>query len=194
MAKTYRPAHAPPTWACRGVSLEVETGCVYGLLGPNGAGKSTMMSMLTGIEVCDSGDGYINGSSVTWELETARLHIGLCPQFDALMDNLNAREHLQLLADIRGVPKALVSRVVERALSDMALTEKAGAVSKTYSGGNKRKLSVAMSIVANPKVLAHTHCTHAQRSRACVRAIDQSSVRAVRASGACERFSVRVRE
>jgi len=110
------------------------------------------MSMLTGIELCDSGDGYINGSSITWELETARLHIGLCPQFDALMDNLNAREHLVLLAEIRGVPKALVSRVVERAIQDMALTEKAGAVSKTYSGGNKRKLSVAMSIVANPKV------------------------------------------
>jgi len=132
MVKTYRPPNAPPTWACRGVSLEVETGCVYGLLGPNGAGKaqifkstfvlsivifyvkctrvltfrivcqSTMMSMLTGIEVCDSGDGYINGSSITWELETARLHIGLCPQFDALMDNLNAREHLVLLAEIRG--------------------------------------------------------------------------------------------
>ncbi len=57
-------------------------------LGPNGAGKSTMMSMLTGIETCDSGDGYINGSSIMWDLETARLHIGLCPQFDALMDNL----------------------------------------------------------------------------------------------------------
>ncbi len=58
------------------------------ILGPNGAGKSTMMSMLTGIETCDSGDGYINGSSIMWDLETARLHIGLCPQFDALMDNL----------------------------------------------------------------------------------------------------------
>jgi len=152
LTKTYRPSHAPPTWACRGVSLEVVSGCVYGLLGPNGAGKSTMMSMLTGIERADGGDGFINGSSITWDLETARLHIGLCPQFDALMDNLTAREHLVLLADIRGVPKDLVNRVVERAIVDMSLTEKAGAVSKTYSGGNKRKLSVAMSIVANPKV------------------------------------------
>ena len=111
-----------------------------------------MMSMLTGIEVPDSGDGYIFGKSVTWDLETARLHIGLCPQFDALVDKLTAREHLVLLAEIRGVPKHLVSRVVERAIADMALTEKAGAVSQTYSGGNKSKLSVAMSIVANPKV------------------------------------------
>jgi len=152
LTKTYRPPKAPPTWACRGVSLEVNSGCVYGLLGPNGAGKSTMMSMLTGIETCDGGDGFINGSSITWDLETARLHIGLCPQFDALMDNLTAREHLVLLAEIRGVPKQLVRRVVERAIVDMSLNEKAGAVSKTYSGGNKRKLSVAMSIVANPKV------------------------------------------
>lgn len=68
------------------------------------------------------------------------------------MDNLTAREHLVLLAEIRGVPKQLVRRVVERAIVDMSLNEKAGAVSKTYSGGNKRKLSVAMSIVANPKV------------------------------------------
>jgi len=57
-----------------------------------------------------------------------------------------------LLAEIRGVPKHLVQRVVERAVTDMSLSEKAGTVSKSYSGGNKRKLSVAMSIVANPKV------------------------------------------
>jgi len=57
-----------------------------------------MMSMLTGIEASDSGDGFINGASVMWDLETARVHIGLCPQFDALMDNLTAREHLVLLA------------------------------------------------------------------------------------------------
>ena len=152
LTKTYRPRNAPPTWACRGVSLQVDTGCVYGLLGPNGAGKSTIMSMLTGIETADSGDGFINGSSITSELETARRSLGLCPQFDALMDNLTAREHLVMLADIRGVPKQLVRRVVDRAIVDMSLTEKAGTVSKTYSGGNKRKLSVAMSIVANPKV------------------------------------------
>ena len=72
------------------VSLEVKRGEVVGLLGPNGAGKSTMMSMLTGIETCDEGDGYINGSSVTWDLETARVHIGLCPQFDAVCSCLLA--------------------------------------------------------------------------------------------------------
>ena len=66
MQKTYRPKNAAPTWACRGVSLEVGKGTVYGLLGPNGAGKSTMMSMLTGIEVPDGGDGYVYGNSVTW--------------------------------------------------------------------------------------------------------------------------------
>lgn len=152
LAKTYRPRGAPATWACRGVSLEVERGTVYGLLGPNGAGKSTMMGMLTGIEACDAGDGFINGRSITWELEACRTFIGLCPQFDALVDYLTAREHLVMLAEIRGVLPGLVGRVVERALADMALTEKANAVSKTYSGGNKRKLSVAMSIVANPKV------------------------------------------
>jgi ABC-type multidrug transport system ATPase subunit len=152
LVKTYRPRNAPPTWACRGVSLQVEKGTVYGLLGPNGAGKSTMMSMLTGIEACDSGDGFINGKSIMWDLETCRSFIGLCPQFDALIDYLTAREHLVMLAEIRGVPSHLVQRVVERAIVDMALSEKAGAVCKTYSGGNKRKLSVAMSIVANPKV------------------------------------------
>ena len=152
LAKTYRPRNAPATWACRGVSLQVEQGTVYGLLGPNGAGKSTMMSMLTGIEACDAGDGFINGRSVTWDLEACRAFIGLCPQFDALVDNLTAREHLAMLAEIRGVPPRLVPRVVERAIADMALTEKAGAVCKTYSGGNKRKLSVAMSMVANPRV------------------------------------------
>jgi len=80
LTKTYHPAHAPPTWACRGVSLEVVSGCVYGLLGPNGAGKSTMMSMLTGIERADSGDGdqfsdIIVQFSVEW---CSECHLFVC--------------------------------------------------------------------------------------------------------------------
>ena len=78
--------------------------------------------------------------------------MGLCPQFDALMGNLTAREHLDIFAKIRGVPSDVRPLLVERTLKEMDLTLKGDTVAGTYSGGNKRKLSVALSMVANPNV------------------------------------------
>ena len=84
--------------AVRHCSLGVRPDSILGLLGPNGAGKTTMISMLSGVETIDSGEAWINGASVRGDLDTARRHLGLCPQFDALLGMLTAREHLRLFA------------------------------------------------------------------------------------------------
>ena len=121
-------------------------------LGPNGAGKTTMMSMMSGIEDINSGEAWINDASVNTELAEARKLLGLCPQFDALMANLTAREHLKIFAMIRGVPADVAPALIDRTITDMDLTLKADERTSGYSGGNKRKLSVALSMVANPTV------------------------------------------
>lgn len=152
LSKRYPLAGGGAVQAVRETSVGVKPDTVLGLLGPNGAGKTTMMSMMSGIEGIDSGEAWINSSSVNTELSEARKLLGLCPQFDALMGNLTAREHLHIFAKIRGVPGSVRTQLVDRTLRDMDLDLKADAKAKSYSGGNKRKLSVAMSMIANPTV------------------------------------------
>jgi|EP01044_Picomonas_judraskeda_P009553 ATP-binding cassette, subfamily A (ABC1), member 3 len=111
-----------------------------------------MVSMLSGVEDINSGEAWINDASVNTELAEARKLLGLCPQFDALMANLTAREHLKIFAMIRGVPADIAPDLIDRTITDMDLTLKADERTSGYSGGNKRKLSVALSMVANPTV------------------------------------------
>jgi ABC-type Na+ transport system ATPase subunit NatA len=138
--------------AVRHVSLGVAPNTILGLLGPNGAGKTTLAHMLSGLEEPDSGDAFIEQRSVVTDLDSARQRLGLCPQFDALLPNLSAREHLVMFAKVRGVPARMRARVVERTIQDMDLSLKADCRVGTYSGGNKRKLSVALSMVSDPAV------------------------------------------
>ena len=152
LSKCYPLEGGGSVQAVRETSLGVAKDSVLGLLGPNGAGKTTMMSMMSGIESIDSGSAWINDASVNDELAEARKLLGLCPQFDALMGNLTAREHLKIFAAIRGVPPQLATTLIERTIKDMDLTLKADERTSGYSGGNKRKLSVALSMIANPTV------------------------------------------
>lgn len=152
LSKKYPLEGGGSVQAVRETSIGVPKNEVLGLLGPNGAGKTTMMSMMSGIDDINSGEAWINGKSVNTELADARKLLGLCPQFDALMNNLTAREHLKIFAKIRGVPDDVASTLIERTIKDMDLTLKADERTSGYSGGNKRKLSVALSMVANPTV------------------------------------------
>lgn len=152
LSKCYSLEGGGSVQAVRETSIGVAKDEVIGLLGPNGAGKTTMMSMMSGIETIDKGEAWINDASISTELASARKLLGLCPQFDALMGNLTAREHLQIFAKIRGVPAELVTKLVDRTIRDLDLTLKADECTSGYSGGNKRKLSVALSMIANPTV------------------------------------------
>jgi ATP-binding cassette subfamily A (ABC1) protein 3 len=90
------------------VSFGVRNGECFALLGVNGAGKTTTFKILSGDYIQTSGNAYINGYSIPGQMNEARKDIGYCPQFDALLENLTAKEHLELYATIKGIPKKYV--------------------------------------------------------------------------------------
>ena len=135
------------------VSFNVNPEQCFALLGVNGAGKTTMFKILTGEISSDQGSAYIGGYDVSKELPKVRTLIGYCPQFDAISDLLTAEEHLELYAHIKGIPKNKVQEQVDYMLKSMDLEQYRKVLAGTYSGGNKRKLSVAMALIGNPSVV-----------------------------------------
>ncbi|KAF9107334.1 ATP-binding cassette sub- A member 5 [Mortierella sp. AM989] len=125
----------------------------FGYLGPNGAGKTTTIKILTGAEGPTSGNGTIEGLPIAPYHENLRSMIGICPQFDVLWPKLTARDHLQLFARIKGVAPNQVNEAVEQMITEMGLTDLGNKRAKTFSGGNKRRLSLAMAIIGCPKVV-----------------------------------------
>ena len=100
-----------------------------------------------------SGDAFISGTSLITDVDECRKRIGFCPQFDALYDLLTAREHLSFYAAVKGVPAELVEEAVEVKLREMGLVEYADRATGGFSGGNKRKLSVAMAMIGDPSIV-----------------------------------------
>eukprot|EP00397_Hematodinium_sp_SG-2012_P002024 GEMP01002030.1.p1 GENE.GEMP01002030.1~~GEMP01002030.1.p1 ORF type:complete len:1565 (+),score=337.85 GEMP01002030.1:37-4731(+) len=135
------------------VDVTLDTNCMLGLLGLNGAGKTTLISMVTGVQPPTHGDAWINGASITKNREAARMMLGNCSQHDHLFEFLTGRELLTAVAELRGVPKDIRKEYVKKLLADFRLTPKADAVVHTYSGGNKRKLSLALSTVGSTRVV-----------------------------------------
>ncbi|BDA45751.1 probable ATP-binding cassette sub-family A member 3 [Coccomyxa sp. Obi] len=143
----------PPLRALSGLWLGVGEGECFGLLGVNGAGKTTAFRLLTGELRPDEGDAFVAGHSIRSQLAAARQQLGYCPQFSALPGALTGREVLRMYARLRGVPSAHIERTVEDLLQRIDLAEYADRVCETYSGGNKRKLSVAVALVGGPAVV-----------------------------------------
>jgi ATP-binding cassette subfamily A (ABC1) protein 3 len=135
------------------VSFNVYHEECFALLGVNGAGKTTLFKILTGELFCDQGSAHVGGFCVTKELAKARNFIGYCPQFDAISELLTGREHLELYAHIKGIPKEKIEEQVDYMLENMDLLQYRDILAGTYSGGNKRKLSVAMALIGNPSVV-----------------------------------------
>ncbi|KAI0003179.1 P-loop containing nucleoside triphosphate hydrolase protein [Xylariaceae sp. FL0662B] len=132
------------------VSLGLQPGEILALLGPNGAGKTTTVNMVRGDLTPTSGKIYLEGIDVQKNTRLAQKHLGVCPQFDAL-DTLTVREHLQFYARCKGVTdvEADVSYVLRR----VGLSAHAHKLAAKLSGGNKRKLSLAIALLGNPPVL-----------------------------------------
>jgi ATP-binding cassette subfamily A (ABC1) protein 3 len=135
------------------VSFNVNPEECFALLGVNGAGKTTLFKILTGELFSDHGSAHVGGFSVSKELSLARTLIGYCPQFDAISELLTGFEHLVLYAHIKGIPNDKVQEQAEYMLKNMDLTQYRDILAGTYSGGNKRKLSVAMALIGNPSVV-----------------------------------------
>ncbi|RHY26670.1 hypothetical protein DYB32_007410 [Aphanomyces invadans] len=135
------------------VSLGLPKGECFGYLGINGAGKTTTMKMLTGDIVASSGSATLGGfDMLSQQLDVRRL-IGYCPQFDALIDLLTVREHLELFACIKGIPSNLMHDTVVGLMDQMNLNDFEHKLAGTLSGGNKRKLSVAIAMIGSPPII-----------------------------------------
>jgi ATP-binding cassette subfamily A (ABC1) protein 3 len=123
------------------------------LLGTNGAGKTTTFKALSGEITPTYGITKIAGYDLSKDMNKVRYLIGYCPQFDALLENLTAKEHLELYAAIKGIPVNLREKLIQTALRQLNLKQFENVLAGTYSGGNKRKLSVAIALLGNPPII-----------------------------------------
>ena len=144
--------------------------------------------MLTGDIIPGSGTATLNGLDILKQQNDVRRLLGYCPQFDALIDTLTAREHLVLFARIKGVPEDIMDEYVEHLILRLGLQEGiADKPTKGYSGGNKRKLCVGIALIGNPPIVflsVLTHFIHSQQQQ-------QHSPRAQRSRGNCLIFTFR---
>jgi ABC-2 type transport system ATP-binding protein len=139
--------------ALDGIDLTVPRGTILALLGPNGAGKTTAVHLLTTYLRPDAGEIRIAGQDPATSPEAVRCAIGVTGQFSAVDGYLTGRENLMLMADLHLLPKAAGRRKAEDLLERFELGEAADKPASTYSGGMKRKLDLAMTLVGNPKVI-----------------------------------------
>jgi ABC-2 type transport system ATP-binding protein len=139
--------------AVRGVDLFVGEGEIFGFLGPNGAGKTTTLRMLATLIEPDGGDATIAGADLRKDPGEVRRRIGYVAQGGTTWDEVTAREELVLHARMYGIGKADAQRRAARALEAFQLTEYADRKCKTYSGGQRRRVDIALGIIHEPKVL-----------------------------------------
>eukprot|EP00761_Pharyngomonas_kirbyi_P012678 gb/GECH01012705.1/.p1 GENE.gb/GECH01012705.1/~~gb/GECH01012705.1/.p1 ORF type:complete len:859 (+),score=194.83 gb/GECH01012705.1/:1-2577(+) len=140
--------------AVKDLYLAMERGECFGLLGPNGAGKTSTINMLCGMFPPSSGTAYVNGYDIRTQIDEIHHSMGLCPQFDVLWEDLTCREHLAFFTRMKGVPYKQEKEHVESLLVDVGLDKgNATKLSKKLSGGMKRRLSIAISLVGNPAIV-----------------------------------------
>jgi ABC-2 type transport system ATP-binding protein len=135
----------------RGVDFDVTRGSIFALLGSNGAGKTTLVKILSTLLAADAGSAVVNGFDVGSQPADVRRSISLTGQFAAVDEMLSGRENLVLVAKLRhlGDPARIAAQLLER----FALTDAAGRKVSTYSGGMRRRLDIAMSLIGDPAVI-----------------------------------------
>ncbi|GAA0185277.1 ATP-binding cassette [Lithospermum erythrorhizon] len=141
--------------AVKGLWMNFAKDQLFCLLGPNGAGKTTAIGCLTGIIPVTKGDAIIYGNSIRDQASLSKIRrmTGVCSQFDTLWNKLSGQEHLELFASIKGLHPASIKEEAVNLLADVKLDDDAKVRSGSYSGGMKRRLSVAIALIGNPKLL-----------------------------------------
>jgi oleandomycin transport system ATP-binding protein len=141
------------TTALAGVDLAVRTGTVLGLLGPNGAGKTTAVRVLATLLQPDAGRATVGGYDVVHQAHQVRQLIGMTGQYASVDEALTGAENLLLIGRLLGLPKADAKRRAKELLAQFGLSDAAGRAAKTYSGGMRRRLDLAASLVGHPPML-----------------------------------------
>ncbi|RLN05065.1 hypothetical protein C2845_PM13G11640 [Panicum miliaceum] len=145
----------PDKHAVRGLSLALRKGQCFGMLGPNGAGKTSFINMMIGLLKPTYGTAYIHGMDLRTDMNEIYANIGVCPQHDLLWETLTGREHLMFYGRMKNLTGAALIQAVEDSLKSVNLFHSGfgdKSVNK-YSGGMKRRLSVAIALIGNPKVV-----------------------------------------
>eukprot|EP00928_Gymnodinium_smaydae_P017948 TRINITY_DN16841_c2_g1_i1.p1 TRINITY_DN16841_c2_g1~~TRINITY_DN16841_c2_g1_i1.p1 ORF type:complete len:2152 (-),score=460.50 TRINITY_DN16841_c2_g1_i1:58-5934(-) len=153
LRKVYQTPEGRPKVAVRGLTFALPRGECFGFLGINGAGKTSTLSMLTGAVLPSAGTAYLGGCDIVREQWQVRRLLGYCPQHDALLDRLTVREHLELFGRIKGIPRAELWTYCEAMMRDLDLKGHVDKLAMTLSGGNKRKLSLAISLMGSPPLV-----------------------------------------
>ncbi|MFI6089313.1 ATP-binding cassette domain-containing protein [Streptomyces sp. NPDC051218] len=136
-----------------GIDLTVPAGSVFALLGPNGAGKTTAVKILSTLITADGGDLHVGGHDLAADPQAVRAAIGVTGQFSAVDGLITGEENMLLMADLHHLPKAEGRRVAAELLERFDLTEAAKKPASTYSGGMKRRLDIAMTLVGSPRII-----------------------------------------
>jgi ABC-2 type transport system ATP-binding protein len=136
-----------------GVDLEVPEGSVYALLGPNGSGKTTVVNICSTLLTADAGEIRVSGYDVQRESDQVRRSIGVTGQFSAIDDYHTGRENLKLMADLNHLDRGRAHTAVDELLERFELADAADRRAQTYSGGMKRRLDLAMTLIGSPRLI-----------------------------------------
>ena len=139
--------------AINNLNFIIERGECFGLLGLNGAGKTTTFKCITQEIAPDNGEIYVFGKEINGNFNELSKKFGYCPQFGAIFENLTVYENLEFYARIKGIKRNLVENLVISMIKNMSLNSFTNKISGRLSGGNKRKLSVAISMIGNPPII-----------------------------------------
>lgn len=135
------------------VDLQVEAGTIFALLGPNGAGKTTLIRVLTTLLRPDTGDVKVGPYDVLRQPQKVRMNMGLAGQSTAIDENLSGRENIEMVGRLYHLNSTTVKERATQLLDDFGLADAADRTAKTYSGGMRRRLDLAASLVGHPKIL-----------------------------------------
>jgi ABC-2 type transport system ATP-binding protein len=136
-----------------GIDLDVPAGTVFALLGPNGAGKTTTVEILSTLASADAGVALVAGHDLRDEVDAVRGEIGVTGQFSAIDNLLTGEENLRLMADLRHLPKKQGRQLAADLLTRFDLEDSARRLPSTYSGGMRRRLDLAMTLVGSPRLI-----------------------------------------
>ncbi|MFC8238346.1 ATP-binding cassette domain-containing protein [Streptomyces sp. NPDC057284] len=136
-----------------GIDLRIPAGSVFALLGPNGAGKTTVVKILSTLITADAGELHVGGHDLAADPQAVRAAIGVTGQFSAVDGLITGEENMLLMADLHHLSKSEGRRVAAELLERFDLVEAAKKPASTYSGGMKRRLDIAMTLVGNPRII-----------------------------------------